>query len=206
MYLCCRSFFFFFFFPPHAVSSLQQGECWATGGRARERASKRIISAPCRKRKPETVWQTCRATETQHLGGEFLHLCETFNGVKCEVAAWKQLGPIHVLNAPLTHSTHVNTPGPPRGSRSPPHSYLRGLLAALLKARFEEKKKKPPPNAKTWQMGDIFDSLNSHITRTDLLGVRIDMCDVLPALREQKKKKKKKGNFNVKFLNGGDLS
>ena len=134
-------FFFFFFFPPHAVSSLQQGECWATGGRARERASKRIISAPCRKRKPETVWQTCRATETQHLGGEFLHLCETFNGVKCEVAAWKQLGPIHVLNAPLTHSTHVNTPGPPRGSRSPPHSYLRGLLTALLKARFEEKKK-----------------------------------------------------------------
>lgn len=38
-------------------------------------------------------------------------------------------------------------------------------------------------------MGDIFDSLNSHITRTDLLGVRIDMCDVLSALGEQKKER-----------------
>lgn len=82
-------------------------------------------------------------------GGEFSTCVKLLTGSSVRWRRENRLGPIHILNVPLTHSTRVNTPGSREDHEPPPpthtHSYLRGLFAALLKGpvlRGKKNKKK----------------------------------------------------------------
>lgn len=75
-------------------------------------------------------------------GGEFSTCVKLLTGSSVRWRRENRLGPIHILNVPLTHSTRVNTPGS-REDHEPPPTLLppRTVSSSFKGPSFEGKKK-----------------------------------------------------------------
>ena len=95
-------------------------------------------------------------------GGEFSTCVKLLTGSSVRRRRENRLGPIHILNVPLTHSTHVNTPGsredhePPLPPLLPPRTARSSFKGPGYEGKKKKKKKKAATECQNMADGETF--------------------------------------------------